>query len=211
MAAGTDAGNIGTLHGPAIHRELELLAGAGLTPMQVLLAATRDAAYAYEERPNVGVLVPGAGADLLVLEADPLADLHNLTRIERIYARGVGYDPAAILPPSPEAVVQHQLERFNAHDIDGFVSTYAPDAELFFLPDAAMPRLSGADEIRAHYGSRFGAFPLTQCPYHQPTHRRRIRHRPGILFPKRTGSARAWRSHLPDRSGTHSPCLDRLA
>jgi imidazolonepropionase-like amidohydrolase len=36
IAAGSDAGNIGTLHGPALHRELELLVRAGLTPMQAL-------------------------------------------------------------------------------------------------------------------------------------------------------------------------------
>lgn len=110
VAAGTDAGNPGTLHGPALHRELQLLVEAGLTPMEALSAATRDASFAYAVRPSVGRVTRGALADLLVLAADPLADIGNLAQIERVYSRGVAYDPWAILAPSPEAVVQRQLE-----------------------------------------------------------------------------------------------------
>jgi imidazolonepropionase-like amidohydrolase len=47
IAAGTDAGNIGTLHGPAIHREFELMADAGLTPPEILINATRNAALCF--------------------------------------------------------------------------------------------------------------------------------------------------------------------
>lgn len=163
VAAGTDAGNIGTVHGPALHRELELLSEAGLTPMEVLRAATRDAAFAFEARPRMGVLRRGALADLLVLRADPLLDPHNLTSIERVYARGVSYEPSAILPASPESVVQEQLERFNAHDVVGFVATYANDAELYVLPESSAPLLAGAPQISAHYAARFAQFPQTNC------------------------------------------------
>lgn len=163
VAAGTDAGNIGTLHGPALHRELELLSEAGLTPMEVLQAATRDAAFAFEARPRMGVLRRGALADLLVLRADPLLDPRNLTSVERVYARGVGYEPSVILPASPESVVQEQLERFNAHDVVGFLATYANDAELYVLPEASAPFLAGVAQISAHYTARFTQYPHTTC------------------------------------------------
>jgi imidazolonepropionase-like amidohydrolase len=44
IAAGTDAGNIGTPHGPALHREMELMVEAGMRPYDVLMAATSTAA-----------------------------------------------------------------------------------------------------------------------------------------------------------------------
>src|SRR6185436_13653456 len=44
IAAGSDAGNIGTLHGPALHWEFELMADAGMRPVDILVAATRNAA-----------------------------------------------------------------------------------------------------------------------------------------------------------------------
>jgi imidazolonepropionase-like amidohydrolase len=86
LAAGTDAGNIGTVHGPAIHRELQLLALAGLTPAQVLTSATRDAAFAYSPRPDVGLVAPGYRADLLVLDADPLKSVGNVERIAQVWS-----------------------------------------------------------------------------------------------------------------------------
>jgi hypothetical protein len=53
----------------------------------------------------------------------------------------------------PEAIVQQQLIAYNGHDVEGFVSTYAADAELFLHPDKLVAR--GSDQIRARYASRF--------------------------------------------------------
>ncbi|HEX5726100.1 MAG TPA: amidohydrolase family protein [Longimicrobiaceae bacterium] len=86
VAMGTDAGNPLTLHGVSVYRELEAMAEAGLTPMQVLVAATRDAARAMR-RDDLGTLEVGKAADLVVLEADPLASLGNLRRV-RLVVRG---------------------------------------------------------------------------------------------------------------------------
>jgi imidazolonepropionase-like amidohydrolase len=163
VAAGTDAGNIGTLHGPALHRELQLLVAAGLTPMQAIVAATRDAAYVYAPSPDVGVLRVGARADLLVLRANPTADIANLARIEAVYARGVSYAPWTLIPQSPEAIVQRQLEAYNAHDIHSFVATYAEDAEIFYLPNASTPVSAGADALRETYGEMFAQLPDLNC------------------------------------------------
>ena len=78
IAAGTDAGNIGTLHGPSIFRELRLMAEAGLTSAQVLSAATRGGARVMGRESELGTIAPGKRADLLVLDRDPLADLSAL-------------------------------------------------------------------------------------------------------------------------------------
>jgi imidazolonepropionase-like amidohydrolase len=80
VAMGTDAGNPLTLHGASVFNELEAMAAAGMTPVAVLESATRVGARAMG-RDDVGTLEPGSHADLLVLDADPLADVRNLRRI----------------------------------------------------------------------------------------------------------------------------------
>jgi imidazolonepropionase-like amidohydrolase len=86
VAMGTDAGNPLTLHGPSIYREMEAMVEAGMTPMQVLVAATRNGARAMG-RADIGTLEPGKLADLVVLDADPLASIGNLRRVALV-ARG---------------------------------------------------------------------------------------------------------------------------
>ena len=86
IAMGTDAGNPLTLHGASVFHEMEAMGEAGMTPMQVLVASTRTAARAMG-RTDIGTLEPGKLADLVVLDADPLAAVANLRRI-RLVARG---------------------------------------------------------------------------------------------------------------------------
>ncbi len=97
IAAGSDAGNIGTLHGAGLHRELELMAEAGLAPAEILTAATLGGARVMGRSAELGTLEPGKLADLLVLEADPLADIRNLRRIHSVVKGGRVFDPEAIL------------------------------------------------------------------------------------------------------------------
>jgi hypothetical protein len=86
IAMGTDAGNPLTLHGVSVYREMEAMAEAGMTPMEVLVASTRTAARAMG-RQDIGTLEPGKLADLVVLDADPLASVANLRRV-RLVVRG---------------------------------------------------------------------------------------------------------------------------
>jgi imidazolonepropionase-like amidohydrolase len=106
VAAGTDAGNIGTLHGPSLHHEFELMAGAGLTPAQVLRAATFGAARVMGREKELGTLEKGKFADLLVLGADPLADVKNLRRIEKVMKGGKLLDPKDLLKRANEATAE---------------------------------------------------------------------------------------------------------
>ncbi len=61
--------------------------------------------------------------------------------------------PAARAGDSPEAVVQRQVEAYNARDMEAFLATYADDAELITLPDKPMAR--GKEEMRARYTETF--------------------------------------------------------
>ena len=103
IAAGSDAGNIGTLHGPALHRELELMAAAGLSPMAVLVAATRGGARVMGRGSDLGTIEAGKLADLVILDADPLADIRNTRRIWRVVKGGVVLDPEEIVAEALEA------------------------------------------------------------------------------------------------------------
>jgi hypothetical protein len=97
VAMGTDAGNIGTLHGPSVFREMALMTQAGLTPLQVLRSATVNGAKAMGRERDIGTLAPGKLADLVILDADPLADLQNLARIHRVVKDGHVYDPRELM------------------------------------------------------------------------------------------------------------------
>jgi imidazolonepropionase-like amidohydrolase len=87
VAAGTDAGNTRTLHGPSLHLELALMTQAGLTPMQALVSATRNGARLFG-RDDIGRVSPGALADLVILDADPTADILNTRRIRAVMRGG---------------------------------------------------------------------------------------------------------------------------
>ena len=73
---------------PTLHREMELLVAAGLTPGEAIQAATLHAARAAGIEQETGSIRPGLTADLLVLAADPIADIRNTRRIERVIHRG---------------------------------------------------------------------------------------------------------------------------
>jgi hypothetical protein len=87
VLAGTDLGLPYVLPGFSLHDELALLVDAGLEPLAAIQAATRDAAHAVG-RDDLGTIEPGKLADLVLLNADPLADIANTTRIGAVVANG---------------------------------------------------------------------------------------------------------------------------
>jgi imidazolonepropionase-like amidohydrolase len=95
VVLGADTGVEDHLFGLAEHLELQAMADAGMTPAQVLVAATSRAAE-YLELDDRGSLVPGKRADLLVLDASPLDDIVNTRRISRTFINGVELDRAAL-------------------------------------------------------------------------------------------------------------------
>ena len=97
ITLGSDTGLEDHLFGMSEHRELESMVKAGMTPMQVIVAATsRPAEYLKLEK--MGALAPGKDANFLVLDANPLDDITNTQRIHRIYVRGSEVDRPALRP-----------------------------------------------------------------------------------------------------------------
>jgi len=100
ILAGTDANDSpGTParvpHGESLHRELELLVDAGLSTLDVLLAATARPAM-YFGLPDRGTIEPGKRADLVLIDGDPLADIRATRAISRIWCGGVEVEVAAV-------------------------------------------------------------------------------------------------------------------
>lgn len=73
---------------PNIHRELQLLVSAGLTPGDALAAATIVPARAMQRTASHGAIAAGRVADIVLLEANPLVDITATTRIRRVLLRG---------------------------------------------------------------------------------------------------------------------------
>lgn len=94
ILAGTDAGNPGTSHGAALHRELELLVKAGLTPTEALAAATSVPARRFRLTDR-GRIAEGLRADLVLVSGDPTQDITATRAIEGIWKGGHEVDRAA--------------------------------------------------------------------------------------------------------------------
>src|SRR5438128_2713610 len=104
IAAGTDAGNIGTIHGPALFREFQLMKEAGLTPMQILQCATSNAAQLFggETGAHIGRIEKGYFADLVILNSNPADDIAHSSDIESVMKNGVLYSANNLLTdPAP--------------------------------------------------------------------------------------------------------------
>jgi imidazolonepropionase-like amidohydrolase len=88
IAFGTDSGPPGRFQGFFEHLELEMMVEAGLTPMQALVSATGDAARCHHKAGELGTLAPGAAADLLIVNANPLENIRNLRNIDSVWING---------------------------------------------------------------------------------------------------------------------------
>src|SRR5438067_390083 len=99
IAAGTDAGNIGTIHGPALFREFQLMKEAGLMPMQILQCATANAAKLFggETGAHIGKIENGYFADLVILNSNPLDDIAHASDIHTVIKNGMVYPADSIL------------------------------------------------------------------------------------------------------------------
>jgi imidazolonepropionase-like amidohydrolase len=86
--ASSDAGNTRTLHGPSLHRELAVMADAGLRPMDILVAATRTNARLMGREHELGQIAPEMLADVLLLDANPLTDIRHTRRVSQVIRGG---------------------------------------------------------------------------------------------------------------------------
>jgi len=88
VVAGSDTSNPYVIPGASLHRELELLVEAGLSPREALAAATRTAAAFLGQAQMLGTLEVGKTADLVVLGANPVASIDAIRRIEFVVRDG---------------------------------------------------------------------------------------------------------------------------
>ncbi len=104
---GTDTGGgAKEIPGLAVPQEMEVLAETGLSPAQILEAATKNNAQLFRIADKVGTLEPGKLADLIILSADPLADISNVRKIDKVMKDGqwvdTSYHPDYSIPiPDP--------------------------------------------------------------------------------------------------------------
>jgi imidazolonepropionase-like amidohydrolase len=96
ILAGTDAPNPGTMHGASLHRELELLQKAGLTPTEALAAATSVPAERFHLKDR-GRIAPGLRADLLLVKGDPTTYIKATRNIIGVWKGGDQIDRAKYL------------------------------------------------------------------------------------------------------------------
>ena len=103
ILAGTDVpgqlppyGDLKQVSGFALHAELAMDVAEGLTPLTALQSATLNPAKFLRATDSLGTVAPGKLADLVLLDADPLADITNTTTIRAVVANGRYYDRAAL-------------------------------------------------------------------------------------------------------------------
>lgn len=141
VLAGDDTSFSGwAVPGVGIHRELELMVDAGLTPMQAILAATRNPAEAFRVLDRLGTVEPGKFADLVILDADPLADIRNVGRIAWVIKDG--------------KVLDRAYHRDFADPFAGDAMQSAPDwyAALKRATDQGVRTLAGLTDPTAAFG-----------------------------------------------------------
>jgi imidazolonepropionase-like amidohydrolase len=97
ILAGTDIGVLNVMPGQSLHEELTLLVrDANLSPLEALRAATRDAAVFLGRDQEIGTIAAGRKADLVLLDADPLADISRVSALSAVVLRGRLFDRGAL-------------------------------------------------------------------------------------------------------------------
>ena len=88
IMVGTDFGGAYIFPGYSVHKEMEMLVEAGLTPLKALQAATMNPACYLGRTDSLGTVEAGKLADLVILSANPLEDIRNTTNIEAVILDG---------------------------------------------------------------------------------------------------------------------------
>lgn len=159
VVAGTDAGNVGTMHASSFIPELEAMKKAGLSNIEILKTATVNPAICFGQ--NSGSIEKGKKADLVILKSNPLNDISNLTDIEFTVKAGNALMADSIINETPEMLVQRQLNAYNARDLEAFLDTYSEDVTLFNFPDSLTSR--GKESMRKTYGGMFKNLKYLHC------------------------------------------------
>lgn len=133
---GTDLGGTAFVPGLSVHRDMRVLVEeVGLTPMQAILSATRDSAAMMKKDAIIGTVEVGKLADLLIVTADPLADIKNTQKVDTVIKDGKVVDRTL----HPDYSVPFREEgHLGAHNLSFAVPgiiTLSPPAVVEGAPD----------------------------------------------------------------------------
>jgi tetratricopeptide (TPR) repeat protein len=121
LMTGTDAPLDLVPPGFTLHEELRLFVAAGLTPYEALVAATRTPAEQLGLAAHAGTIAPDKAADLVLLDADPLADIRSTERIAAVWVRGVHWPQQRIRTTLDSIAAAHRVrDRRLAPVLDAF-------------------------------------------------------------------------------------------
>ena len=97
IAAGTDELTSGVVPGFSLHRELELMVQAGLTPMQAIQAATKTGAELLGKSNELGTIEPGKLADLIIVDGQPHIRINDIRKASAIIQDGIMFQQSELL------------------------------------------------------------------------------------------------------------------
>jgi len=161
IVAGTDAGNIGTQHAVSFLKELKAMQKSGLTNWQIIQSATINPAGIFNNQNNTGSISMGKKADMVLLDANPVENLENLTKINLVFNKGHIINPDTLIRETPLALVQRQLNAFNARNPDAFLEPYADSVEIYDFPGKLLGK--GKRAMTKMYADFFKTTPELHC------------------------------------------------
>ncbi|RBW58292.1 amidohydrolase [Tenacibaculum sp. E3R01] len=161
IATGTDAGNIGTLHASSYLAELKAMHKSGMNNWQLITASTINGAKVLNKEKEFGTVSVGKKANLILLDANPIENIENITKINKVINKGEVFTPSKILQTTPADLAQRQLNAYNLRDIDAFLEPYADDVEVYNYPNKL--QYKGKETMRKGYAQMFKNTPNLHC------------------------------------------------
>ncbi|MBL4941457.1 MAG: CIA30 family protein [Colwellia sp.] len=146
IGAGSDAGNPYTLHGSGLHNELQALVKSGLSPAQVINAATIDAASIINA-PELGQLKQGFQASFILLTQNPLDDITQLSNIQAVYKSGHKVDRKDLIAQNKQIIPhgeQCDLENIIASKAGKGIDDFSGEIQWQAISDTMMGGQSSA-------------------------------------------------------------------
>ncbi len=161
IATGTDAGNIGTLHASSYLKELHAMKKSGLTNWQIMQASTINGAKVMGKEAEFGSIAIDKKANLILMDANPIDDISNITTIATVIINGQVLSTSEIIEETPVALAQRQLNAYNLRNIEAFLEPYAEDVEVYNYPNEL--RFKGKETMRKGYAKMFENTPDLHC------------------------------------------------
>tara|TARA_R110000787_G_scaffold86285_3_gene183996 strand:+ start:13942 stop:15681 length:1740 start_codon:yes stop_codon:yes gene_type:complete len=161
IATGTDAGNIGTLHVSSYLNELLAMQESGMSNWQIMQASTINGAKVLNKESEFGTVSVGKKANLVLFNQNPIENIENITKIERVINNGNVIVPNELIKETPEVLVQRQLNAYNQRNIEAFLEPYDDDVEVYNYPDQL--QYIGKENMRLGYSRMFDNVKNLHC------------------------------------------------